>query len=134
MMAELCRLNTLVKISDVDWSRLYEGDAPAPEAVMDHFLKMGATEICYTLGENGCWVGNSDEKHFLPARNVEVKDTTGAGDAFWSGYLTAKLDGRTLLECALAGRKMAELKLAHFGPLPDKVDRAVVYEDFGDKT
>jgi sugar/nucleoside kinase (ribokinase family) len=131
VIAELCRLNTLIKISDVDWSRLYEGDAPVPEAVIEHFMKMGAAEVCYTLGENGCWVGNNEEKHFVPARSVEVKDTTGAGDAFWSGYLTAKLDGRSLLECTLAGRKMAELKLAHFGPLPDKVSRAVVYQDFG---
>ncbi|MFM8485006.1 MAG: hypothetical protein ACKOCH_01635, partial [Bacteroidota bacterium] len=32
-------------------------------------------------------------------------------------------------ECAAAGRKMAELKLAHFGPLPDRVDRDVILGD-----
>lgn len=131
VIAELCRLNTMIKISDVDWSRLYEGETPAPEAVVDHFLKMGASEICFTLGDKGCWVGNSEEKHYLPARHVDVKDTTGAGDAFWSGYLTARLDGRSMLECSIAGRKMAELKLSHFGPLPDKMERALVYEDLG---
>jgi fructokinase len=131
VIAELCRLNTMIKISDVDWSRLYEGETPAPEAVIDHFLKMGASEICFTLGDKGCWVGNSDEKHYLPARHVDVKDTTGAGDAFWSGYLTARLDGRSMLECSIAGRKMAELKLSHFGPLPDKMERTLVYEDLG---
>ena len=131
VLTELCRLNTMVKISDVDWTRLYETENPSPEAVIDHFLKMGASEVCFTLGENCCWVGNGEEKHFLPARTVEVKDTTGAGDAFWSGYLTARLDGRSMLECSIAGRKMAEIKLSHFGSLPDKLDRASVYEDLG---
>jgi sugar/nucleoside kinase (ribokinase family) len=129
VVAEICRYGALVKISDVDWSRLYEDESPAPEAVIEHFLKLGATEICFTLGDKGCWVGNSNEQHFLPARPVEVKDTTGAGDAFWSGYLTARLDGKIPLECATAGRRMAELKLAHFGPLPDKVERAAIYVD-----
>ncbi len=129
IVAELCRLGTLVKISDVDWVRLYEDKNPNPQSVIEHFMKMGATEVCFTLGEKGCWVGDAQEQHFLDARPVEVKDTTGAGDAFWSGYLTARLDGKNMLECATAGRRMAELKLAHFGPLPDKVDRSAIYED-----
>ncbi|MBL7828139.1 MAG: hypothetical protein JNJ57_16025 [Saprospiraceae bacterium] len=131
IVAEWSRLGSMIKISDVDWNRLYDNQNPAPDTVIDHFLKMGASEVCFTLGENGCWVGNGEENHFLPARPVEVKDTTGAGDAFWSGYLTAHLEGRTMLECAMVGRKMAELKLNHFGPLPDKVDRNTVFEDLG---
>jgi len=129
LLAELSRLGALVKVSDVDWTRLYEDETPAPDAVIDHFLKMGATEVCFTLGADGCWVANGSERHYLPAREVDVKDTTGAGDAFWSGYLTARLDGKTLIECAMAGRRMAELKLGHFGPLPDKVDREAIYAD-----
>lgn len=130
LVSELCRLGALVKVSDVDWGRLYEDESPKPDTVIDHFLKMGASEVCFTLGAEGCWVADNTQRHFLPARPVEVKDTTGAGDAFWSGYLTARLDGKKLLECAIAGRRMAEIKLGHFGPLPDKVDRALIYADF----
>jgi sugar/nucleoside kinase (ribokinase family) len=126
-VSEYCRMGALVKVSDVDWSRLYDDSTPSPDAVIDHFLKMGATEVCYTLGADGCWVGDATDRHFLPARPVEVKDTTGAGDAFWSGYLTARLDGKTLVECATAARSMAELKLSLFGALPDSIDRNMVY-------
>ncbi|MCB0545694.1 MAG: hypothetical protein KDC70_19360, partial [Saprospiraceae bacterium] len=129
LLSELCRLGALVKVSDVDWTRLYEDESPKPDVVLDHFLKMGAAEVCFTLGAEGCWVANDRQRHFLPARPVEVKDTTGAGDAFWSGYLTARLDGKDLVDCAMAGRRMAEIKLGHFGPLPDRVERSEVYAD-----
>jgi sugar/nucleoside kinase (ribokinase family) len=128
-VAEFSRLGALVKISDVDWVRLYEDKSAVPADVIEHFMKMGASQVCYTLGEHGCWVGNATEHHFLPSRPVEVKDTTGAGDAFWAGYLTAYLDDKSLLECAAAGRKMAETKIQIFGVLPDKVDRAILYEE-----
>ncbi len=114
----------LVKVSSVDWGRLYDTNAEDnPNAVLDHFLEMGANEVCLTLGGDGCWVANAEERHFLPTRPVEVKDTTGAGDAFWSGYLSAWIAGNTLLDRAKAGRRMAELKLVHFGPLGKNVDR-----------
>jgi fructokinase len=129
LIAEYCRYGAWVKISDVDWSRLYEAQNADPKEVIEHFLKIGAKGVCFTLGDKGCWVGNDKEIHFLPSRPVEVKDTTGAGDAFWSGFLTALLDQKSILDCAKAGRKMAELKINVFGPLPDKVDRDTIYED-----
>lgn len=44
-VSEICRYKALVKISDADWKRLYEENAPAPEAVIDHFLRIGAAEV-----------------------------------------------------------------------------------------
>ena len=130
IVAEFCSHGTFVKCSEVDWERLYNSKLTDAEAAAHHFLKLGAKDACITLGGEGCLVAsNTEGSHFLPSRKVEVKDTTGAGDAFWSAYLTGRLDGHDIVNAAKAGRRMAELKLAHFGPLPTIVDKNVVYED-----
>ena len=120
-----------VKCSEVDWERLYGSKLTDASVGAKHFLNIGAKEVCMTMGGDGCLVANqSGEKHFLETRKIDVKDTTGAGDAFWSGFLTARLDGYTLLNAAKAGRKMAELKIGNDGPLPEIVDKNLVYSDF----
>ncbi len=118
-----------VKCSEVDWERLYGDKLTDAEAAAQHFLELGAGEVCITLGGDGCYVANTEGGYFLEARKVDVKDTTGAGDAFWSGYLTARLDGHSLLNAAKAARRMAEIKIGHFGPLPTTVERGRIYED-----
>jgi fructokinase len=121
-------MGAFVKVSEVDWERLYGLPLTDYKQAAQHFLDLGAAEVCVTLGGEGCYVATKEEAHFLAARPVEVKDTTGAGDAFWSGYLTAWCDGLSLLAKAKAGRRMAELKLGYFGPLPNTVDRKMIYE------
>ncbi len=128
VIREYVRFGAMVKISDVDWQRLFTEPADSPDVVLDYFLKNNASEVCYTMGDKGCWVANDKERHFLPSRPVEVKDTTGAGDAFWAGYLSATIDGKSLLERAIAGRKLAEMKIGVFGTLPTQVSRELLYE------
>ena len=129
VLEEYCGHGALVKVSEVDWMRLQGKELQDGKEVIEHFLSLGAKEVCLTLGAKGCLLANQQDSFFLSAREIQVKDTTGAGDAFWSGYLTAWLDGASLEERAMAGRKMAELKLAHFGPLPAKVPKADLYAD-----
>lgn len=129
MVADYCKLGAIVKVSEVDWERLYEHPLDDPEKAARHFLQLGARIACVTLGSEGCFVASAEEKHFLPSRKVEVKDTTGAGDSFWSGFLTAWLDSHTLINCAKAGRRMAEMKIGVFGALPEVVERQLIYCD-----
>ena len=129
LVADYCSRGALVKASEVDWERLYGTKLEDAAAAAAHFLSLGAREACITLGEEGCFVANAKERLFLPARPIAVKDTTGAGDAFWSGYLTAWLDGLPLVQRAMAARRMAELKLGCFGPLPQRVERKEIYEE-----
>ena len=73
------------------------------------------------ISENGHILGH------LPARKIEVKDATGAGDAFWAGYLTALLDGHSPRTCLLFAREVVELKLQTVGTLPAAIDRNELY-------
>ncbi|MEL7246899.1 MAG: carbohydrate kinase [Bacteroidota bacterium] len=130
IVADYCGLGAMVKFSDVDWERLYGSPISNPQEAATFLHELGAKTVCITLGEKGCYVSNEEEQYAVPTRPINVVDTTGAGDAFWSGFLCAVLDGHDLKNCALAGRAMAEIKLQHFGPLPTKVDRQRLYADF----
>jgi sugar/nucleoside kinase (ribokinase family) len=129
VVAAYCSGGAMVKVSEVDWERLYGAPWASTEAAIAHFHQLGARLVCLTMGAEGCVVSDGDTVFRLGTRPVEVVDTTGAGDAFWSGFLCAWLDGYSLAECALAARRMAEYKLTHFGPLPTKVERQKIYED-----
>lgn len=129
IVAEFCRMGAILRVSDTDYSELYGKEKASPEAVLDQFLRLGASEVCYTSGGEGCWVADDKVRHFVPARPVEVKDPLGAGDAFWAGYLTALLENKSLEERAVAGHRLAEIKIGSFGPLPDQVSLALLFED-----
>jgi pseudouridine kinase len=47
------------------------------------------------------------EKGICPARNVQVKDTTGAGDAFCAGVSIGLTYGKTMAESVEIGTHLA---------------------------
>ena len=88
----------------------YEGYTPEQ---MESVLKMkvvGAQipAMVVTMGEQGAvyadLAGNSGT---CPARNVQVKDTTGAGDAFCAGVAIGLTYGKTLAEAIDIGSILA---------------------------
>ena len=108
---------TLVKCSEVDYLRLFDETPEDNQEAGERLQDMGAGVVCLTLGEKGCYVLHDGGEFSLPARPIDVMDTTGAGDAFWSGFLAAHLSGKDWQICAEAGRAMAERKLATEGPV-----------------
>jgi fructokinase len=75
-------------------------------------------------GKNG--VAVSDVKEGLlfqeAAKIDEIKDTTGAGDAFWTGFLFAQIENKSLNECITIAQKLASIKLQNVGRLPDNIN------------
>jgi len=83
---------------------------------------MGTRLVCLTLGGEGSYVLGDGANFHLPVNPIEVVDSTGAGDAFWSGFLSAYLADYSWQDCAYAGRGMAEKKLTTLGPILESVD------------
>lgn len=61
-----------------------------------------------TLGGDGAvYASLEGEKGFCPARKVEVKDTTGAGDSFCAGVAIGLTYGKTMAEACQIGAMLA---------------------------
>ena len=129
IVADYCSANALVKLSADDAERLY-GEARTKDRIIGDFHRMGASLVCLTLGAEGSLVSSDygNRQVQLPGQPVDVVDATGAGDAYWAGFLTAYLDQKTPEQCAQAGANLAIMKLTRQGPLPTGIGREEIYE------
>lgn len=118
-----CKFNPLIKISEDDMHRLFEQKLPHEE-IFEFFHNLGVDIICLTLGSNGVKLSQKQRKIIqMPAIKIErVMDATGAGDAFWSGFLFAHIKEKPIQECLEVALKLAALKLQNVGRLPDNID------------
>ena len=65
-------------------------------------------QMIVTMGPDGAVFASQDgSSGFCPARQVNVKDTTGAGDAFCAGAAIGLTYGKTLAEACEIGAHLA---------------------------
>ena len=70
--------------------------------------KANIPAMIVTMGERGAvYASLNGEKGICPARKVQVKDTTGAGDAFCAGVSVGLTYGKTLAESVDIGNRLA---------------------------
>ena len=61
-----------------------------------------------TMGAQGAVFATLDgEDGYCPAKKVDVKDTTGAGDAFFAGTVIGQTYGKTMMESCEIGTRLA---------------------------
>lgn len=122
VVKEYCQYNPLVKVSEDDVFRLFNKTLSHQE-IFDFFHQIGVKTICLTLGSNGVILSQQGKETIqLPAVKIEkVEDATGAGDAFWSGFLTSYIHQQPLQACLKTGLKVAAIKLQNIGGLPENI-------------
>ena len=68
-----------------------------------------------TEGEGGSYTLTAEERFHTPAFDVEVIDTTGAGDVFHGAYIVGLLHGWDLRRVALFSTAVAAIKCTKLG-------------------
>jgi ribokinase len=85
-------------------------------AAAEKIKSMGVKTVIITLGKRGCLLYEGAENYsFIPSFNVEVIDTTGAGDAFNGGFAHAIEIGMEMKEAIRFANAVAALSVTKFG-------------------
>ena len=86
------------------------------EAVAAHWANLGCTETIVKLGAQGCRL--PDGTMLQPPEILQPVDTSGAGDAFNGGYLSARFNGASVEDAAIAGHRLAGWCVMRRGAIP----------------
>ena len=118
-MPECLRKVKLFIMNEIEAGCLFgcEVDKNKPAEVLELVKReadaRGIREIVVTLGAQGAvyYDAVSGECGHIAAVPATVVDSTGAGDAFFSGTVAARIRGRSLADAARLGAKLAALTL-----------------------
>jgi ribokinase len=78
-------------------------------------LSEGVKIVAVKLGNEGCYVTNREESYHLKKYEVNVIDSTGAGDAFCAGFIYGLLKNKNLKECGILGNFVASRTITRIG-------------------
>lgn len=93
-------------------------DRREAEQLMKDMLSKGVRLAVVTRGSAGSIASDGGTVVEMGVKDVEVQDTTGAGDTFFAGFIDAYLDGRDLRACLAAGSDVAGKTCTHLGGFP----------------
>lgn len=100
----------ILRLSQVDFAYLYPGMNIVD--LLPKWFSAGLSLVILTQGEDGSSAYLPDGRQvFVPASKVKIKDTVGAGDAYFSAALAYLYDQGKLSDCSMiAGMNEEELK------------------------
>ncbi|UKT65854.1 carbohydrate kinase family protein [Pedobacter mucosus] len=115
---QICKYHPLLKISLDDVER-FAGEALTTKAAMQYLDQFTTHITCLTCGKDGVWFkengGNWNHKPALPIK--QITSVTGAGDAFWSGFLYVFLQKKPVEQCIDFALLLAKTKIESAEPL-----------------
>ncbi len=92
-----------------------------PDAIADHYLKLGAPLVALKMAAEGCLVATPRERIRVAGHRVEAVDATGAGDTFDGAFLARLLAGDDVEAAARYANVAAALSTQGYGavtPIP----------------
>lgn len=101
------------------------------DEIADSFLACGVKNVIIKIGRRGAYVKNAQECFIVPIYpKANCVDTTGAGDNFASGFITALLEGRSLRQCAEFANVTASIAIEAVGATTALQSRAQADERY----
>ena len=109
-----------IRVADIGLPTLADETALSGEATSDavaaHWQSLGCAETIVKLGQEGCRLPQGPV--LAPEAVVAPVDTSGAGDAFNAGYLSARLNGADVEDAAREGHRLAGWTIMRPGAIP----------------
>ncbi len=105
-------------------------DISSYDKIIKYFWDRGVTTVVVKMGESGSAIGYKGEIQLIPAREVDIVDTTGAGDAFNGGFLHGIVNGCTPFEAAKLATIIASEQVKSLGAIKSIPYKDQVYAEF----
>lgn len=97
-------------------------------AMADAFLNRGVGHVIIKTGAKGCFAKSSSECFSVPSFPVNAVDSTGAGDNFAAGFISALLHGEGFHDCCLFATAAAACSVTCIGTTSGVQSRRQVEE------
>ena len=103
-----------------------------PDAIADALLGTGVRHVILKLGGKGCLAADAHRRAIVPGFAVSrCVDTTGAGDTFAAGFISALLEGGDMASCARYANAAASICVENVGASPEALSRKAVLARMG---
>ena len=121
-----CYLVTPNEVEAEELTGICVSDLESAAKAAKVFKDKGVQNVVITLGSRGVYVNEDGKSEIVPAYKVNAIDTTGAGDAFNGGLLTALSEGKTISEAARFANALAAISVQRIGTTPSMPTRAEI--------
>jgi len=103
-------------------------DLDSAKEAAERLREEGVGTVILTLGDRGAFLASAEESVHLPGYEVEVVDTTAAGDAFVGGLAVALAQGQNLAEAVRYANAAGALAVTRLGAQPSLPTRQEIEE------
>lgn len=85
--------------------------------LLEKLMSLEPKNVIITDGKRGAWAANREKMIYVKGLVVPAVDSTGAGDAFLSGYLAAYIKEKPFNECLQWGIASSASVVEHYGAI-----------------
>lgn len=92
----------------------------------DIFKQKGVKNVIITMGSQGAFMSTETTEKMIASIKVNAIDTTGAGDAFNGGFVTALAEGKSIEEAVKFANCVGALSVQKLGTTPSMPTRSEI--------